>query len=64
MKTSIPTSASLRAELLAIEQRKQQLIQGFLMAHDVTSGNWQILPDGSAFVPAEEKEAAKEELKP
>ena len=53
MKNNIPTSASLRAELLAIEQRKQQLIQGFLMAHDVTSGNWQILPDGSAFVMVE-----------
>ncbi len=50
MKDHIPLTDTLRAEIAALEQRKTLLIQGFLMAHDITAGNWQLLADGSAFV--------------
>ena len=41
---------------------KQVLIDAYLIAHGC-EGKWEILPDGSAFVPAEEKEVTKEEPK-
>lgn len=45
MKNLIPLTPELRAALQNIEVRKQFLMEGYLMAHGVTEGAWEISGD-------------------
>ena len=40
---------AMKAEVIAIEAKKQNIIYGFLLANGITDGAWDVLPDGSGI---------------
>lgn len=46
---------SMQLQISSLEGRKQALIVGFLLAHSINVGDWEIMPDGSGFLRKEEQ---------